>query len=210
MDADIASRVFEPFFTTKTVGQGSGMGLAMVHGFIHSSEGHIQVDTKPGKGTTITLYFPACDTDGKLTTELKQPTNNQTKQATKQGQKILVVDDEEPVAKLISEFLELINYRVEYTTSSLEALRCFKASPSNYDLIITDQAMPELTGLDLINEVRKIDPNIPIVICSGYSDVVNETNARDKGASYYLPKPIDEAVLIHTVSNLFDQAKKQN
>lgn len=204
INPEIATRIFEPFFTTKTVGQGSGMGLAMVHGFMHTSGGHIQIETRRNHGTKVTLYFPSHrPTKNSSSDELKKSNPpNETTNST--GKKILVVDDEEPVTKLICEFLQLNNYEVDCTTSSLEALNYLKSSTKEFDLLITDQTMPELTGLDLIREVRKYDQDIPIIICSGYSNVVNESNAVEKGASCYLSKPIDETVLIHTVNYLLN------
>jgi len=205
--ADIP-RIFEPFFTTKRIGHGSGMGLAQVHGFVHSSGGHINVNSRGANGSCITLYLPLCEPDMEQPDDDTMVANQDSLDKRINNKKILVVDDEEAIVKLVSEILEMQDYEVVSTTSSQEALDILRNQSNSFDLLITDQAMPEISGAELIHDVRKFDQNLPIILCTGYSDVVNELNYRDKGASYYLAKPIwhDELLkIVHELANAESQ-----
>jgi PAS domain S-box-containing protein len=208
IDKQALPRIFEPFFTTKNVGQGSGMGLALVHGFVHASGGHINVQPNDVKGTRITLYFPVCEPEVEYPDidfhagKGNLPARNITKKT------ILVVDDEESIVKLISEILEIHEYKAVSTTSSQEALKLLSTPSNHFDLLITDQAMPELSGIELIQEIRKKGRDLPVILCTGYSDVVNEFNYQEIGASRYLAKPIWHDELLKAVDELVQAEQK--
>ncbi len=122
--------------------------------------------------------------------------------------KILVVDDEEAIVRLVSEILEINNYYAISATSSGEALKMLTDSPVEFDLLITDQAMPGICGTDLIRQIRKFNPDLPIILCTGYSDVVNEFNFNEKGASRFLSKPVANDELLKLVAELIRQPDK--
>jgi len=209
IDKNILQRVFEPFFTTKKIGEGSGMGLALVHGFVHTSGGHIDIITRPNKGSKFLLHYPSQE----INNDAKNggnTSNNVIESSKKNNNKhILVVDDEKSIVKLMIEILVGRNYKVTSTTSSHDAFQIFSKSPDSFDLIITDQAMPDLTGVELIQQVRQINASLPIVLCSGYSELVNEHNFKDKDASCFLAKPVEPDVLVQTVSQLLDIENKK-
>jgi len=202
IEKNILQRVFEPFFTTKKIGDGSGMGLALVHGFVHTSGGHIDIKTSQTKGTNILLHYPSYEIKNDLNNE-SGGVNDAFESPNKILDKhILVVDDEKPIVRLMKEILVAQNYKVTSTTSSSDALQIFSNSPTKFDLLITDQAMPELSGIELIHQIRQINPTLPIIICSGYSDLVNEHNYSAKLASRFLSKPIEPRDLLQSVSEL--------
>lgn len=200
---DILPSIFEPFFTTKPVGEGTGMGLSMVHGYVHSSGGHILVDVETGKTTTINLYFPVYSEKPDYVDERSTENRIHHKLVNNIEKKILIVDDEKSLVSYLCDYLQLNNYQVDCTTSSKEALGLIKKHPQDYDLLITDQSMPEITGVELIKEVKKINPDIPIVICTGFSEVIDETNFQEKGANYYLPKPVKPENLLYLLNGIF-------
>ncbi|HEY5603254.1 MAG TPA: response regulator, partial [Gammaproteobacteria bacterium] len=204
---EIIPRIFEPFFTTKKIGQGSGMGLALVHGFVHASGGHVGIETGIDSGTTMKLYFPLCDFDTDSSHGNASPLFGDSLARNGDTIKILVVDDEEAIVKLVSEILEIHNYQVVSTTSSKQALKTLTDSPDEFAVLVTDQAMPDLSGVDLIHEIRKNNTKIPIIICTGYSDIVNEFNFAEKGASRFLAKPVWHDELLKVVSELIDGLK---
>ena len=166
---EILKNIFEPYFTTKAPGEGTGMGLAMVHGIVDSYGGKIMVDSIFGKGTTFTIYLPI---------EMKRGDHRlyETKEYPSGTERILFVDDEAPIAKVGGQILERLGYSVTTRTSSIEALELFKAKPDDFDLVITDMTMPNLTGDKLAIELVKIRPDIPVVLCTGYSIKINVIN----------------------------------
>ncbi len=196
-------RIFEPYYTTKEVGKGTGMGLALVHGIIKSCEGFIRVETEPGKGTAFHLFFPALQIQDNYTTDSKEtpktyPTGNE---------RILVIDDEEVISELYKKFLQWHGYTVTTKNNSKEAFETFKASPEDFDLIITDQTMPFLTGSELAQKLLQIKPALPIILCTGYSSVISEKNAKDLGITKFLMKPINIGDLTITVRKVLDNPK---
>jgi PAS domain S-box-containing protein len=199
----VLARVFEPFFTTKEVGQGSGMGLAMVHGFVHASNGHLLVDSRVQQGTLIQMFFPVCELKNRYDTQ-DTIANGNDKITTPHQAKILVVDDEPTVIRLLSEVLHIYGYQVDSTTSSRNALKLLQLAPDGYDALITDQTMPELTGTELIKNVRQVNEQLPVILCSGYNDLVNDVNFADFGVTCYLEKPIDHEVLIQNLEALLN------
>ncbi|MDH3599240.1 MAG: ATP-binding protein, partial [Candidatus Tectomicrobia bacterium] len=183
MEADVVERIFEPYFTTKDVGEGTGMGLAVVHGIIASHGGVITVHSTPGMGTTFAIYLPQIEAEIDRETPDKEPLPY--------GQgSILFVDDEEVLTLLVEEMLKQLGYEVEVHTSSLEALTSFRGTPDRFDLVITDQTMPMMTGEVLAQELRNIRADIPIILCTGYSHSIDADKAAAQGIDAFCMKPL--------------------
>ncbi|TKB25226.1 PAS domain S-box protein [Desulfopila sp. IMCC35006] len=190
-------RIFDPYFTTKEIGKGSGLGLALVHGIVQSHDGHILVESKPGKGTTFKLLFPKYEAlmvaQTADATVLPAGTEN-----------ILIVDDDISVASLTQKRLENLGYTVTAKINSPETLELFRSDPQAYDLVITDQTMPDMTGAQLAEELIAIRPDLPIVMCTGYSSKIDADKADIIGIKAFLMKPIDNQKLASTVRKLLD------
>jgi len=184
IEPKVMDRIFEPYFTTKEVGKGTGMGLSVIHGIVKRHSGGIRVESELGKGTVFEIYFPALE---KTAEEEIEP------EAEIKGgsERILFVDDEEPMVNLNRQRLERLGYQVKSTTKPLEALEWFKADPGQFDVIITDMTMPRMTGDRLAEEVLKIRPHMPVIICTGYSERMSAKKAEALGVSKYIEKPID-------------------
>jgi CheY-like chemotaxis protein len=160
MDKEILPRVFEPFFTTKGPGKGTGMGLSVVHGIVKSHKGHISVYSEPGIGTTFHTYLPAVKSIAEALPEIAKP-------AQQGSESILFVDDETMIVDIGREMLNRLGYNVTTRTSSIEALELFRMKPMEFDLVITDQTMPQMTGTDLAKEILHIRPSIQGQILQG-------------------------------------------
>ncbi len=195
MRPEMLERIFEPYFTTKEKDKGTGMGLAVVHGILKSYGGTIAVDSTRGKGTVFTVYIP---TGSKEIPPELEPTD----MLPTGSERILFVDDERALTEIGKKSLERLGYRVETRTSSIEALKLFKKSSANFDLIITDMTMPDMTGDKLASEAMKIRADIPIIICSGYSDELTENRARQIGIGAYLMKPLVIQDLANTIRDV--------
>ncbi len=187
MSEEVRNRIFDPFYTTKEVGKGTGMGLSVVHGIVKDMNGVIHVQTAVGKRTTFFVYFPVT----------KEPSISvSVNKSTLMGnERILFVDDEPMVADVGKNLLETLGYSVEVFNNSLEALKCFIKNPDNFDLLLTDQSMPQLTGEELIKEVLVIKPDLPIILCTGYSSVMDEKKSNVIGVKKFLMKPLELNVL---------------
>ena len=185
MDAATAEHVFEPFFTTKDRGRGSGLGLSVVHGIVVERGGAVAVDSALGEGATFDVYLPVYDGDEPALTDTPQA------RAPKGRGRILFVDDEEPIVRLGEKILGKLGYTVERATGGEEALRAFRRDPQGFDLVITDQTMPGMTGVSLITAIRKLRGDIPAVLCTGYSRNLGEDEARALGIETFLTKPLE-------------------
>jgi len=163
VDRGIADRVFEPFFTTKERGGGTGLGLSVVHGIVTDHGGAITVDSTLGFGTEFLVYLPEVDADGQAAQAVE------VSQSPRGTGWILVVDDEMAVMKMSQQFLTQLGYEVVAENDSRQALATFQGGPDGFDLIVTDQTMPGMTGEALIQEVRTIRGDIPIIVCTGFS-----------------------------------------
>ncbi len=188
MDKKTLDRIFEPYFTTKDTGEGTGLGLAVVYGIVKGHGGEIKVYSEPGIGTTFTLYFPLIENVEKVSspsTEVLDLMGN--------GEYVLLVDDEVSLAEVGSTMLKKLGYNVEVKSSSLEALECFNAKPDKFDIIVTDMTMPHMTGIQLADEIHKIKPDIPVILCTGYSKEINRDVLKLKGINVLVMKPIIKA-----------------
>jgi len=197
MPHELVERIFEPYFTTKKGGDGTGLGLATVHGIVKLHDGAITVYSEPEKGTTFNIFLPVCDpqidSDMKNTKEKPLPQGS--------NELIMVVDDEESIVQVVEIALRHIGYDVESYTSSVKALEAFEATPDRFACIITDQTMPTLTGVDLSKRILAKHPKFPIILCSGFSETINEEKARNLGIFQYLMKPATTRTLAESVHN---------
>lgn len=200
MNDEELKRIFEPFFTTKDVGKGSGMGLSMVHGIIHEYGGHVLVDTQSGVGTKFRLLLPVVEGASiqKIDTKLEGSLTNERLNDVR----ILIVDDEESVARFMGDLLTSRGGNVTVMTDSQAALDLFSQEPAAFDLIITDQTMPRLMGVELSQKVLELRPEIPVILCTGYSEHVNEEKAKALGIRGYITKPMEVNTLVNLVQSL--------
>jgi nitrogen-specific signal transduction histidine kinase len=185
---EVIEHLFEPFFTTKPIGEGTGMGLAIVHGIVTSHDGAITVESSRESGTRFAIYLPRLDAPAAQAAGPEPPLPR--------GEgRVLFVDDEETIALAMQLLLESLGYEVVVHTVSPEALDAFRTDPHGFDVVITDQTMPQMTGEDLIQALRRIRPDIPIVLCTGFSHVMDAEKARALGKVTFLMKPVDEREL---------------
>ncbi|MFZ5433334.1 MAG: PAS domain S-box protein [Calditrichota bacterium] len=195
MDGRTIERIFEPFFTTKEVGEGTGLGLSVVHGIIMDHGGDISVYSEPGRGTTFHIYLPIVEEDRKPEILDDETTAHGT-------ENVLFVDDNREIAYMGKRMLERLGYKVTVRTSSVEALEAFRARPKRYDVVITDQTMPHMTGDQLARELVLIRPDIPIVLITGFSETISsKTNGRS-GIRQFVMKPI----VLHELSQAIRKA----
>jgi PAS domain S-box-containing protein len=183
MTSEIMARIFDPFFSTKIPGEGTGMGLAVVHGIVRSHGGAIEVSSAVGEGTIFHVLFP----------RIENGTATETKTAVRMPrgtERILFVDDEEDMADMGRQMLTHLGYQVTASTNSREALELFRRDPFRFDLIITDQTMPHMTGMELSREILAIRQGMPIILCTGFSEIVTAEEARAQGIREFILKPI--------------------
>jgi PAS domain S-box-containing protein len=198
MTHDILDKVFDPFYTTKGKGKGTGLGLSVVHGIVTSTGGAIQVNSEPGKGTEFKVYFPAGEIISKdRHIKIEEPIQGGT-------EKILLVDDEEAIIEIEEQLLERLDYQVTSYTSSVEALEAFRATPKKFDLVISDVAMPKLSGDRLATKLIEINPDIPILLCTGFSTTISEEKIAALGIKGLLLKPIVMRNLSRKIREVLD------
>jgi len=183
MEKEVLERIFEPFFTTRKVNEGTGLGLSVVHGIIKSHGGAMTVNSTPGEGTTFDIFLPRIDSDQITDTEQFEPTFED-------DEVILLVDDEEVMVDVTKKILERLGFEVVTTTSSVDALKTFQADPKKFDLVITDQVMPNMTGTQLAEKLVALRPDIPIILCSGFPENVNTDHLGDIGIKEFILKPV--------------------
>ena len=196
IDADIVNRIFEPFFTTKGPGQGTGMGLAVVYGAVKSLNGDVAVESTPGVGSTFRVLFPSI---------AKKASHEAVQKVPRGRERVLFVDDEELLAKLGKDTLEKLGYKVTAMTNSAEALDLFSRNPSGFDLVFTDQTMPEITGLNLAREFLRIRADLPIILATGHSDSVSKEKAMAAGIRGFLMKPLSRYEMAVAVRRVLDE-----
>ena len=198
MDKETMERIFEPFFTKKEVGSGSGLGLSVVHGLVNSFNGAITVDSKPGKGTQFTIYLPLHgETRSKKIIDLDKM---------KKGKEhILFIDDEEEITFMGKRMLESLGYKVTIYTNSLAALEDFVSNPNLYDLIVSDQTMPNMLGTDMVAKMKQLRPNLKAVIITGFGDSITEEVAKDKGINAIVIKPLILSKFSNLIRKILDK-----
>jgi len=194
MDAATRKQMFDPFFTTKPPGQGTGLGLSVVHGIVSSYNGAIKAFSEPGEGTAFHLYFPAVE---QVVEESQAP--RQETQLAGSGRRILYVDDEEALVFLATRKLEHMGYKVSGFTDAENALREFRLRPDDFDLVVTDVSMPGMSGLELARELIAVRANIPIIVTSGYVRPEDEAKAEEIGIREFLLKPVTIDALTRTL-----------
>lgn len=200
MTEETIERIFDPFFTTKEVGKGTGIGLSTVLGIVKQHGGLIKVLSYPGKGARFDLYFPLVDE--------QQPEQKFEKIDLPRGhENICFVDDDEVVALTGAKILESMGYRVTVETNSTLALGRLRRNPNHFDLVITDQTMPKLTGKELTEELNKIRPDLPVILCTGYSSKISPEEAEQLGISAFLVKPLGMTEFLRTVRNVLDESR---
>jgi len=203
MVPDVKERIFEPFFTTKAPGEGTGLGLSVVHGIVKSHGGTITVYSEPGKGSTFHVYLPL------IQEEAIKPEMDEQAPILTGNERILFIDDEQALADLGKQMLERLGYEVTIKTSSLEALELFRNNPDQFDLVITDTTMPKMTGDKLAKELMKIRPDIPIIICTGHSERISEEKAIRMGIKAFAMKPLMMRNVANTVRKVLEGEKEK-
>jgi len=199
----IIDNIFDPFFTTKEVGKGTGMGLAIVHGIAKKSGGFVSCISSPGQGTTFSVYLPIHAVAAQSEAETAPVELIQT------GiEHILFIDDEEMLVEMGKTILERLGYRVTVKTDSIEALKIIQDQPDHFDLVITDQTMPGMTGSDLARRILQIRPGMPIILCTGFSNLISEEKARTYGIKGFAMKPLAQKDLAALIRSVLDGEKK--
>jgi len=184
IEKDVMDKIFDPYFTTKETGKGTGLGLSVVLGIVKNCNGDIRINSEPGKGTEIQVYLPIMDRKvDDIKTDRSEPVRGGT-------EKILLVDDEETILRMEQQMLERLGYRITTRTGSVDALEAFKANPDSFDLIITDMTMPNMTGVQLAGEIKRIRPDIPVILCTGFSYQINDEKSKALGIQGFIMKPV--------------------
>lgn len=198
MDDKTLTHIFEPYFTTKAKGKGTGLGLSVVHGIVKSYQGHITVHSQPDKGTSFLVYLPRI-------TETLSSINAICSETIPTGtERVLLVDDDEIISTMMQQILQDLGYQVSAYNNSLEALASITSDPMAFDLLITDMTMPNLTGYELAQKVLAIRSNLPIILCTGFSELASKEQAQALGIRAYLMKPVSLQELTRTVRKVLD------
>ena len=196
IEGDIIDLIFDPFFTTKAKGKGTGMGLSIAYGIVQKYNGTISVESTAVSGTTFHIFLPESSREVPLHTVYPES-------CSVGKEHIMFIDDEQLLVEMGETMLERLGYKVSGLTNSRKALELFSASPDDFDLVITDQTMPEMTGLELAKAMLRIRPSLPIILCTGYSSHVNEEIAQKHGIRSFLYKPIVKGNLAQVMRDIF-------
>jgi signal transduction histidine kinase/CheY-like chemotaxis protein len=199
MDRSVMDRIFEPYYTTKEQGKGTGLGLSVIHGIVKNHGGDITVSSTPGKGTTFKVYLPMID---EVDTGIQPEPDNG---AATGNERILLVDDEEQIVAMEQKMLENLGYQVTARTDSTEALEVFAKQPQDFDLVITDMTMPHMTGDQLAQKLLDIKPSLPVILCTGFNEVITEDKALSLGIQKFVMKPVVKNELATTIRTVLDQ-----
>ena len=204
MDAEMIDRIFEPYFTTKSRGEGTGMGLSVVHGIVKSHGAHITVNSEPGKGSSFHIYWPVID-------QSAAPEESEFTQSLPEGiETIMLLDDEEPTLLVEEAILKRLGYRVHSFSNPHLALAGFREKAGMFDLVVTDMTMPDMTGVDLFKALKEIRPDIPVILCTGYSEIISRKEAQKMGISAFMMKPIQIRKFASELRKLLDgEGKKE-
>jgi len=198
IDPDVVDRIFEPYFTTRERGEGTGLGLSVVHGIIKRHDGTIEVSSEPGNGATFRICLP-------LTEQALQPEPGAGHALPTGKEHVLVVDDEQDLVEIARQMLTRLGYTVSTETSSVAALKLFEDSPDRYDLVFSDMTMPGMTGKELAHQIKKIRPGIPVILCSGFNEQANKDTAMEMGINAFVMKPIVMHAMAHTVRQVLEE-----
>jgi len=196
-------RIFDPYFTTKDVDQGLGMGLAVVHGIVKKHDGAIKIESNVGRGTTVEVLFPLIETQTETGTE-----ESETLEMGKE--RILLVDDEPSIVRMITQMLTRSGYEVIGKTSSASALNVFKKAPEQFDLVISDLTMPEISGDQLVQAIKKIRPGMPIILCTGHSNCMDESEAKELGIEAFIIKPFSRKNITEVISKVLHKTNSES
>jgi PAS domain S-box-containing protein len=193
-------RLFDPYFTTKDVDQGLGMGLAVVHSIVKKHDGDIKIESEVGKGTTVEILLPVIEEQTEIITEAFE-----TPQMG--AERILLVDDESSIIKMVTLMLNRSGYDVIGKTSSSNALKAFKENPEQFDLVISDMTMPEMAGDQFVQEIKQICPDIPVILCTGHSNRMDENKAKEVGIDAFMMKPFSKKDLTRTIPEVLKRSQ---
>ena len=202
INSDIINKVFDPYFTTKEVGKGTGLGLSVVLGIVRNCMGDIRISSSPGSKTTVEIYLPI------VKNAVDTSIENDVLSIKGGSESILVVDDEKEIVRMFKQMLERLGYGVSPHTSSMDALTAFKINPHDFDLILSDMTMPNKTGIQLAMEAKQIRSDIPILICTGFSDQIDEGKSKAAGIQGILKKPIISHDLARAIREVLDSRNK--
>ncbi|MCI5220321.1 MAG: response regulator, partial [Candidatus Electrothrix sp. LOE2] len=203
MTSDVLEKIFEPYFTTRKEQGGTGLGLATVHAIVHEHKGTVSVYSEPKQGTTFRVYLPQLKEEKEQDDDLL-PTGAQYPAGTEH---ILVIDDEKPVVDITGYMLMQLGYKVTIETDSSAAWELFDRQPDTFDLVITDMAMPGMTGIELAKKILEQRPDIPIILCTGFSEMINEEKAQALGIKGYLMKPVLKSRLAASVRHALGECE---
>jgi CheY-like chemotaxis protein len=201
MTPQVLERIFDPYYTTKKQGKGTGLGLSVTHGIIKNHGGDISVSSQPGVGSTFSVYLPVIDD---VDVEIEPA---ETASATNGNERILLIDDEAQIIDIERRILERLGYKVTSKTDSEEALEEFSARPERFDLVITDMTMPKITGDRLARRLMDINPQIPVIMCTGFNEAITEEKALAMGIDKFVMKPVIKDELAHAIRTVLDNPK---
>ncbi|MDY0223009.1 MAG: PAS domain S-box protein [Desulfobacterium sp.] len=202
IDPKIISKIFEPYFTTKPQGKGTGLGLSVVYGIVKEYKGDIRVKSVVDEGTTFKVYLPIME-------KYAMSKSSEPPKILETGtERILIVDDEIFIAKLEKQMLERLGYTVTFQTSSIDALNLFIANPNGFDLLLTDMSMPGMTGIDMAKEIVKLRPDLPVILCTGFSEQIGEELMKQAGIKKLLNKPVLKYDMAKTIRNVLNDLKE--
>jgi PAS domain S-box-containing protein len=205
MEKEILDKIFEPYFTTKKIGKGTGLGLSVTYGIIKNHHGYIYVTSQLGIGSVFSIYLPVVkDID------TKEKNNVEKIFIRKNREKILFVDDEKDLINLGTKILQSLGYKVTSKNNSIEALNDFKKNSDNYDILITDNTMPNMTGIKLVEKIHKIRPDLPVILCTGFSDDIGHDNYKKKGIDALIMKPIRKKHIEKAVRDVLNNKLTKN
>ena len=201
IDKDTLDKIFDPYFTTKETGKGTGLGLSVVQGIVVRNHGDIQVLSEPGQGTRVLIYLPV------VGNQAAAEPGEQGRPIRGGSERILLIDDEPSILKMEQQMLERLGYTVTVRTGSLEALETFRSDPEAFDLVVTDMTMPNMTGIQLAAELKMLRPELPIVLCTGFNNLVNDEKCRANGIQGFVMKPVIMKELASTIREVLDNGR---
>ena len=202
---EVQQRMYEPFFTTKEQGQGTGMGLAMVYGIVKNCGGTIEVESRVGKGSEFVIFLPQAD----LSSPEEEEQDEERAPSGSARRHVLFVDDESAIAEMAEVMIKRLGYDVTVVSDGMEAMKAFKESPDRFDLVITDQTMPEMTGVGLASKLLAVREDLPIILCTGYSDAVSSEKAKESGIREFVMKPVTKNELGRAIRRVLEREKTE-